>query len=108
MRFVPSTPPITAPAEGEQPRPLRAVRPVRRVEPRMRVPLVFQRFTRKAEPAMAEAGAVPVERRKGTDRRKWCRRLKRVRYLLNTRCDVERRKEARRRKDPAVTLDEEV
>lgn len=108
MRFAPTIPPVTAPAEEEQPRPLRAVRPVRRVEPRMRVPLVFQRFARKAEPALAETGAVPIERRRGPDRRKWCRRLKRVRYLLNTRCGVERRKEARRGREPAATLDEEV
>jgi hypothetical protein len=106
MRFVPSTPPIAAPTEAEQPRPLRAVRPVRKVEPREIVPLVFPRFSRKNEVEQPEAA--PAEKRNGLDRRKWCRRTKRERYLLNTRSGEERRKKIRRRGEAAATLDEEV
>lgn len=106
MRFVPTIPPVTVPAEAEQPKPVRSVRPAHRVEPREIVPLVFPRFARKNEPEQDEAA--PAERRGGLNRRKWCRRMKRVRYPLNTRSGVERRKEARRRNDPAVTMDEEV
>lgn len=106
MRFVPSTPPIAAPTEAEQPRPLRAVRPVRKVESRDLVPLVFPRFGRKNEVEQPEAA--PAEKRGGLDRRKWCRRLKRVRYLLNTRSGEDRRKGMRRGGEAAATLDEKI
>lgn len=109
MRFVPSPPPPVAPVESEEPQPLKAVRPVRRVEPRTRVPQVIQRFRRKEKPVEAAGGAASFrEKRLGEDRRKWCRRLQRDNPLLNTRCGEERRKKIRRSGDVATTLDEEA
>lgn len=106
MRFVPTIPPVTTPAEAEQPQPARAVRPVRKIEPRDLVPLVFPRSARNKEPEPAEAA--PAEKRGGLDRRKWCRRLQRVRYLLNTRSGEDRRKGMRRGGEAAATLDEKI
>ena len=108
MRFVPTSPPTTIPPEGDQPGALRPVRPTQRVQPRMRVPLVFPRFARKVEPVTEQAESVPVDRRGSVNRRKWCRRTRHNDYLLNTRSGEDRRKKIRRRGETAATLDEEV
>ncbi|MGE5026929.1 MAG: hypothetical protein ACM3JK_00500 [Betaproteobacteria bacterium] len=110
MRYVPSLPPATAPAVTEEPRPLRAVAPVRRIEPRIRVPRVVQRFKQKAEKPDEAAGetAARPERRSGSDRRVVCRRVQRgSQAFLDTRSGVERRKNQRRSSDVATVLDEE-
>jgi len=111
MRYVPSLPPPTAPVVSEEPRPLRVVGPVRRVEPHARVPRVIPRFKRKAGKAdqTAEVAAVlHPEQRSGRDRREVCRRLQRsTQPFLDTRSGVERRKKQRRSSDVATALDEE-
>jgi hypothetical protein len=90
---------------------VRAVKPVRRVEPRTRVPRVIQHFKRKAgkPDEAAEETALPhPEQRSGRDRREVCRRLQRgAQPFLDTRSGVERRKKQRRSSDVATTLDEE-
>lgn len=112
MRFVPSVPPADFPAGEDEPRPVRAVGPVRRVEARMRVPQVFPRFRRKVRPV--EESVEPVvesvvqETRTIADRRKWCRRLLHTHPVLDTRSGEERRKRSGRSKDIATTLDEKV
>jgi hypothetical protein len=110
MRFVPSLPPLPSVKEEEGPHPLRAVGPVRRVEPRTRVPRVIQRFKRKAKKSgeADEAAALHPEQRSQRDRREFCRRLQRSNQpFLDTRSGVERRKKQRRSGDVATTLDEE-
>lgn len=109
MRFVPSVPPVVAPIGEEEPRPVRAIRSVRRVEAHMRVPQVIPRFRRKVRPANELAGEpVAQEMRTVADRRKWCRRLLHGHPVLDTRSGEERRKRSGRSKDIATTLDEKV
>ncbi|HUW49589.1 MAG TPA: hypothetical protein VMV75_01090 [Sulfuricella sp.] len=105
MRFVPSLPPVASPAKEEEPRPVRAARPVQRVEARMRVPLVVQHFRRKVRP---DEEPVVQEKRTVADRRKWCRRLPHGHPVLDTRNGEERRKKRGRSSDIATTLDEKV
>jgi len=109
MRFVPSLPPPPSVKEEEEPRPLRAVRSVRPVEPRTRVPRVIQRFGPKARAEEMASGpkAVRLEQRTTSDRREWCRRLQHGDPFLNTRSAVERRKKKRRDNDIVTTLNEE-
>ncbi|MCL4470028.1 MAG: hypothetical protein ACYC05_11885 [Sulfuricella sp.] len=109
MRFVPSSLPPLPPEKEEGPRPLRAARPVKRVEPRTRVPQVIQPFGRRVHPGEAPAGseAFVEERRSGLDRRRSCRRLLRESPVLDTRGE-ERRKAVRRRGEIATTVDEEI
>ncbi|MDD5242268.1 MAG: hypothetical protein PHG47_11205 [Sulfuricella sp.] len=109
MRFVPSLPPVTAPVEEEKPRAIRAIRPVRRVEARMRVPVVVQNFRRKVRPEEETAGEpVAQEKRTAVDRRKWCRRLLHGSSVLDTRSGEDRRKKRGRSGDIATTLDEKA
>lgn len=109
MRYVPSLPPTPSVAEGEEPRRIHAVRPVRRVEPRSRVPLVIQHFRGIVKAEEAEAGPTPVrvEKRRPIVRRELCRRLQHIHPFLDTRSHVERRRRKRRRSDLTTTLDEE-
>lgn len=108
MRFVYSIPPVISPVEEGEPWHIRAVRPVRPVEPRNRVPLVIQHFGRKVKAEEAPSGPALVRlEKRGGDRREWCRRLQRDNALLNTRSGVERRKNKRRSNDVATTLNEE-
>ncbi|MDP2879621.1 MAG: hypothetical protein Q8N74_08890 [Sulfuricella sp.] len=109
MRYVPSLPPLPSVKEEEAPRPLTAVRPVRPVEPRTRVPRVIQHFRPKARAGEVDGGptAVRLEQRTTSDRREWCRRLQHGHPFLNTRSAVERRKKKRRDRDIVTTLDEE-
>lgn len=110
MRYVPSLPPLPSPGEGEEPRPARAIRSVRPVEPRTRVPRVIQRFGPKARAEAVAGGpmAVRLEKRTASDRREWCRRLQHGHPFLDTRDAVERRKNKRRDSDIVTTLDEEI
>ena len=109
MRFVPSVPPVVAPVGEEEPRPVRASRPVRRVEAHMRIPLVIPRFRRKVRPEEVLSGeAVMQEKRTVADRRKWCRRLLHGHPVLDTRDGEERRKRSGRRNDIVTTLDEKA
>ena len=109
MRFVPSSLPPLPPVEEEGPRPLRAVRPVQRVEPHTRMPQVIQPFSRRLnpgeEPAASEAAV--EEKRSGLDRRRSCRRLLRESAVLDTRGE-KRRKAVRRHGEIATTVDEEI
>lgn len=109
MRFVPSSLPPLPPAEEEGPRPLRAARAVKRVEPRTRMPQVIQPFNRRVYPGEAPASseAAVEERRSGFDRRRSCRRLLRESPVLDTRGE-KRRKTVRRRGEIATTVDEEI
>ena len=109
MRYVPALPPIPSPVEGEEPGPVRAIRPARPVEPRTRVPRVIQHFRPGAR--VDEVAGRPtvewVEKRATNDRRGLCRRLQHEPPFLDTRSDVERRKNKRRDGDIVTTLDEE-
>lgn len=109
MRFVPSLPPPPSVKEEEEPRPLRAVRPVKPAEPRTRAPRVTQHFgpIARAEEVAGGPTAVRLEKRATSDRRESCRRLQHGQPFLDTRIAVERRRKKRRDNDIVTTLDEE-
>jgi hypothetical protein len=110
MRYVPSLPPIPGVEETPKPKAVDAVRPVKRVTPRTRPPLIVQHFhTPLASAGEAEQPqAPPLERRSGEERRKVCRRTERGRTLGDTRSGKDRRRRGRRRGDVATSIDEEV
>ena len=109
MRYAPGLPPLTSVKEEEEPHPLRAIRSVRPVEPRTRVPQVIQHFRPKAKIEGLRVGSrlARLEKRTLDYRREFCRRLQRGHAFLDTRSDEERRKTQRRESDIATTLDEE-
>lgn len=109
MRYAPGLPPLTSVKEEDEPHPLRAIRPVRPVESRTRVPQVIQRFGSKTR--AGESGRSPAvvrrEQRTASDRREECRRVQHGQAFLDTRIDVDRRNKKRRDHDVVTTLDEE-
>lgn len=107
MRYTPDFPLIKPVAETDVPGPLFAVQPPRRVEPRTMVPLVTQRFRRKARETEEETVPLQTEQRVRPDRRQMCRRFQRLQAFLDTRSRVDRRKKVRREGDVATNLDEE-
>jgi hypothetical protein len=110
MRYVPSLPPIPSPVEGEEHGPVLAIRPVRPVAPRTRVPRVIQYFKRGTLFGKAVGGAVSSrqEKREVETRRKWCRRLAHGQFLLDTRSSEDRRRNKRRVGDPSDEVDEDI
>lgn len=111
MRYTPSLPLPPSPVEGEEPLPVRAIRPARPVAPRTLVPRVVQHFGTKAGVEGGAGGgpkAVRLVERASGDRREVCRRLQHGQSFLDTRSGEERRKHKRRDRDIVTSLDEEV
>lgn len=109
MRFVSSLPPPPSVKEEDEPHPSGAVRRLRPVDERTRVPRAIQRSEPRtgAEGGGVEITAVRLDTRSTGDRRELCRRLQHGHPFLDTRNAIDRRKKSRRDGDIVTTLDEE-